>query len=300
MEVTCKKCGKVCDGPHNMKWCVDCKSLVLREWQKEYRARNAKAGTSFVVAVPIEKQCPRCGVTQPSSEFGVAKDRPNGLQTYCHKCCNEISKERKAAGKDQRESVVMTAQCVLCGETFEYSARSSSTVCVRVRAHTHRKYCSDACRREAARQQSQQEDARRHKLVRCTCIECGKTFVPEYLNKHRSYCSDTCMNRRLRRVGKSSRRARARGAGVVERIDPVFILSRDGWRCYVCGCKTPRRLRGTTEQNAPEVDHVIPLARGGAHNERNLKCICRQCNQQKSDRMLWEIGADVALQYSLL
>lgn len=45
-----------------------------------------------------------------------------------------------------------------------------------------------------------------------------------------------------------------------------------GNRCWVCGGP------------GKEVDHVKPLAKGGAHILCNLRPICRSCNAQKADR----------------
>lgn len=88
-----------------------------------------------------------------------------------------------------------------------------------------------------------------------------------------------------RKAEKAKRKALIRGASVAEPINPDFILERDNYRCYICGIKTPKKLRGTYEDNAPEVDHIIPLSKGGLHVESNLRCSCRKCNGLKSDRV---------------
>ena len=92
---------------------------------------------------------------------------------------------------------------------------------------------------------------------------------------------DICSDRALGRIAKATRRARLRGVVGGDRIDPITILDRDKWRCQKCGIKTPRGLRGTINDNAPEVDHLIPLSLGGEHKETNLQCLCRKCNQGK-------------------
>ena len=75
---------------------------------------------------------------------------------------------------------------------------------------------------------------------------------------------------------------RAKRAGVVcEMIDPIDILNRDNWHCQMCGCATPKKLRGTCEPNAPELDHLISLARGGSHTPANVRGVCRACNLLK-------------------
>jgi 5-methylcytosine-specific restriction endonuclease McrA len=88
-----------------------------------------------------------------------------------------------------------------------------------------------------------------------------------------------------RRADKARRKAMQRGriAGA-ERFDPLEILARDGWCCHICGVKTPKRLRGTYDDRAPELDHIIPLALGGEHSRLNTACACRKCNREKADR----------------
>lgn len=33
---------------------------------------------------------------------------------------------------------------------------------------------------------------------------------------------------------------------------------------------------------AEEVDHILPLSRGGTHDERNLQSVCKSCHSRKS------------------
>ncbi|WP_442942108.1 HNH endonuclease [Nonomuraea sp. NBC_00507] len=50
-----------------------------------------------------------------------------------------------------------------------------------------------------------------------------------------------------------------------------LVLSRDGHRCYVCH-----------QLGAGEVDHIVPVARGGTHDMSNLAAICKSCHEIKS------------------
>ena len=54
------------------------------------------------------------------------------------------------------------------------------------------------------------------------------------------------------------------------------ILQRDGFRCVVCRVKGKLTL-------ADEVDHIMPLERGGTDDAVNLQSICRTCHVDKSN-----------------
>ncbi len=56
----------------------------------------------------------------------------------------------------------------------------------------------------------------------------------------------------------------------------AFIMERDSFTCRRCGRKAP---------DVPlAVDHIVPVAKGGAAEETNLQTLCRDCNAGKSDR----------------
>lgn len=127
--------------------------------------------------------------------------------------------------------------------------------------------------------------------------ECGCKFL-RMRHDHRyggsfDYCNQCRERKRLkaarrnRRTAKAVRRARMARAGVVERVDPIDVLNAFNWTCYICKKKTPKRLRGTYDDRAPEVDHIVPLSKGGNHTFANLACACRKCNGDKSDNEMF-------------
>ena len=140
------------------------------------------------------------------------------------------------------------------------------------------------------------------------CVVCDDLFVPpKTLGAQTSFCSDVCRQlkvksnkkkaRRLARrkgaVPNGSARKRAKHYGVrYEPIKPLVVLERDGWKCRVCGCDTPKHLRGTFEDNAPELDHIIPISQSGPHLYSNMQILCRTCNILKSDMNMDEFLAE--------
>lgn len=60
------------------------------------------------------------------------------------------------------------------------------------------------------------------------------------------------------------------------------VLQRDDHRCAYCG------------GNADTVDHVQPRSRGGRHEWTNVVAACARCNHRKADRLLDELGWELA------
>lgn len=92
-----------------------------------------------------------------------------------------------------------------------------------------------------------------------------------------------------RRRAKAKRRALKRGAGITSGVDPFVVFKRDAWKCQICGCSTPKRLRGLNKSNSPELDHIVPISKGGQHTYKNTQCLCRSCNSAKSDKVLGQL-----------
>lgn len=207
--------------------------------------------------------------------------------------------------------------CQVCGVEF-YKPLSLIT-----RANGGvRKYCSMACynrtdrnadkrgvpkTEEAKRKLSENRERRQRGAthwhwqgggVQRLCLHCGATFVvsnkvPKALRPHKQFCAAACWNawrktqarlpKGLPRVADAAQRQRARraGAAVVEVIDRGVIIERDGSICYLCNA--------TVDDDEIELDHVVPLSRGGVHTADNLRVTHRRCNRAKCAKLLSEM-----------
>lgn len=196
------------------------------------------------------------------------------------------------------------AWCPGCGEEF------ASRMCGGARMRFCSRHCVDAhskrittevraiqrigarLRAEAARIRRAQREASaktatviRYAQVR-PCVRCGAGVrSAQAMGKPRDRC-DACRaekNAEVKRIGNMVRRARTKGR-TADRVDPIRVFERDGWRCNYCKRATPRELRGTLNPIAPELDHFVPLAMAGDHTYDNVVCACRQCNQEKGSQ----------------
>ena len=79
---------------------------------------------------------------------------------------------------------------------------------------------------------------------------------------------------------QAAARRKARKLGnECEPVSYVAILAKWGMVCHICG-------GGITARADLHFDHVIPLARGGAHAERNIRPSHSFCNLSKGARLL--------------
>ena len=51
------------------------------------------------------------------------------------------------------------------------------------------------------------------------------------------------------------------------------VFKRDGYRCRECGA--------SKEETSLEIDHILPVAKGGTNDIDNLQTLCRECNRMK-------------------
>lgn len=176
----------------------------------------------------------------------------------------------------------------------------------------HAIYCSDHCRHEMRlkKRKARPNKSGEHRLHPKNCKACDKLFYI-HSDNDKFLCSRACQKlwakmkrppiffslyRKARGQWEPTsfdslypehnfshgkvRRLKIRITNV-ERVSLVKVLKRDGWICQICGEPTPQELRGTRDPRAPEVDHIVPVAKGGRHVYSNLQCACHQCNHKK-------------------
>lgn len=265
--------------------------------------------------------CAHCGSViahRINKTTGLPSKAP---RKFCNKRCTEgWHRVRHDLGRD-RSSKPRTLTCIGCHREVVRRVRGGRS--------DAGKFCTKACALQDKIRLSEEAKALRLMLRRqrkadkqaaaamkatavdmVPCCVCSTSMArPKFGWANRSCCSDACREvryaearRRLllsdagrarKRKAKAKRRAVERGHKA-DNIDPLRVFSRDGWRCHLCGCRTPESLRGSHAPKAPELDHVITLADGGQHTWGNVACACRACNQAKGARSSGQLGFDLA------
>lgn len=292
----CDKCGADFEGGKGKKYCsAGCRPSnpsarwalwnshnyyspcrVCGEWFEHKRKRM---NCSRLCASKVEHICECCGAPRMilKSAFKTVK--------YCRTCANKyrwVDRQYPEGVQSKADRAYVVAAryrehckagyrlvtCPYCQALFKPGA--------------NRKYCSDLCTTKV------------HGGIGCEdsfpCTECGTTFTRKVtVGSRPTICSAECRKeskKRHKRKAKAGRRKYIKDHPSTQSIDPYEVFERDGWICVACGCDTPKSLRGSYDDNAPELDHVIPISRGGMHIMSNLQCLCRLCNQLKGDRSM--------------
>lgn len=138
------------------------------------------------------------------------------------------------------------------------------------------KFCSTAC----VKRRIQVLEPRQHVV----CPECEDIFLQKQHGQ--VFCCILHQRRYRNRIRMRARRAAGDNGRSRGMFDPLVVLDRDGWSCYLCGDPTPRDLRGTVHPRAPEIDHIVPKSRGGLDSYENTRACCRRCNLAKGSKLL--------------
>ena len=97
------------------------------------------------------------------------------------------------------------------------------------------------------------------------------TFEPDVIEQFLSYLNDKVTNKRTVKHQRSLMTKQLR----------EHIKERDHYSCCYCGNST---------YNEPnlllEIDHIIPVSKGGLTEESNLQTLCWKCNRAKSNKLI--------------
>lgn len=188
------------------------------------------------------------------------------------------------------------ADCIICGNSFGWDHRRG----------TPRNTCGEECRREKNRKRLEEYRGKNRKRSeeynrnnrekvnkanrewrlknREKDIERKRKYRSENLAKIREYEA----NRRVRDPLKikqydNNRRARKKAA-FVEDVDPFLLALKHGGECGICGGKINLGL-SRPHPLSMQVDHIIPLSKGGEHSYANCQPAHASCNYQKGTKL---------------
>lgn len=139
--------------------------------------------------------------------------------------------------------------------------------------------CRNAINRESYYRNRKQISERRKLRPKESLVktrESTANWIKENPERARQLWSDWAKNNPQKIKDKNSkRRARKRNSGVFLITDKELDKLAKG-ACFYCG------------REGGEIDHVVPLARGGRHSIGNLVSCCKRCNRSKGAKLITE------------
>lgn len=241
--------------------------------------------------------CQKANAYQRKSPFlGVVEGK-----RYC-RFCKEVKEITEFKGKLNGQGRMSYGRCNPCLDQYEFERRRKAGRGIfqpappppPLKSHIYIRTCPITNALFVARQHNAvfhpsltDEEIYNWRLVKAikvkpthVCKDCGVEFKA-HKTKH-GLCVK-CANRAARNKAKAIRRSRKNHVGH-EIVIPFKVFDRCNWVCTYCGKHTPKNMRGKHEHNSPELDHIVPLSKGGKHTYLNTTLACRSCNHKKSDK----------------
>lgn len=241
---------------------------------------------------------------------GIVFEAHNKRTRFCSRKCKDVA-YRRSKGQDSRLEP-LHIKCVICGkefDTFNPSKKTCSIECsrenerIRKRKHERNRnrnryerswdeYIGSLQEQTKQKKEIEKVEKKWNKAIHTVereCVECGKAFYCLDSSNQKT-CSKECSKRH-------SNRSKDKRIPKEQIIDSDITLSklykRDKGICYICNTecdfnswaisKTGNKYPG---DKYPEIEHVIPISRGGMHSWENVRLACRRCNAEKSDNII--------------
>jgi hypothetical protein len=262
---------------------------------EQYQKRKARKGT-LCAKCKTEKQkqdgyvrqlktCEACG--NPFSRR-VYPNRESG-RACSRECGWKLLRMDKAAGKQQtrikRENakasrlVGSLCPCCICDLHFVPDNSQVNT-------------CSRGCKRELQlRKIIAIHYGSYEAWLNKRCADCSG-LVEETGSKRRykgQYCLScaSIRNQASKKAAKYKRRRLANGVTAKHPSKEILkgiaeMIRNAGHKCSLCGLMMTRDCDPNSDRHI-ELDHKVPLSRGGTDTFDNIRAVCRKCNGLKSD-----------------
>jgi 5-methylcytosine-specific restriction endonuclease McrA len=243
------------------------------------------------------KRCPKCQETKPVADFHKNKRNADGLTSYCKPCWNEYTRQQAVKHRDRKNAQNAKYEREHAEERRAYRAawRKANAERIKARNAAYREANRETLRAKgreyaaanrgrlkaqyAANPEPAKERARRWQLANAERVrQKNRNWREANPDKYREHM----------RLGRSRRRARLASL-------PDYVITTGDVRRLLAGPCAVADCANTDIQ----IDHIIPIARGGSHGIGNLQPLCSSHNQSKGARLWIEFRVHLALKERL-
>lgn len=225
------------------------------------------------------KRCTDCGVEKRREEFVKDRRAKGGIAGRCKTCHNERTAAWRKANPDYHNNYYLANR----GEVRQYTqvidGKKPCLTCGRLKRLDEYNTGNGVGGRSPHCRECQKKAYRENPYPGRERAKKTREQNPEYMRlwraSNRERVNESDARRKLRLLGQNVGHSADYMAAVCAtlREEP----------CDYCG------------GSGGEVDHVVPLTRGGLHHPQNLAPCCRACNSSKGNRLLSEWDGPPAL-----
>lgn len=242
------------------------------------------------------KPCTGCKKDLAREFYSASKHTSDGLQVRCKECQRDYRarnadaiRARKAKRYEENVDIERARNAerykANSGQRKAQAAKYKRENAERVKqaAAAFRKANRDSIRaKDLSYRQAHAEERKRWQA------EYSKNNAERYRLNARAWAARNPHKVRALRIGKRASKFNT-GRGDDRPIVAFcqWLLSADSIACYWC--------QETTEAAGRQVDHIIPLQKGGPHSVGNLCVSCASCNSRKGSKLPEEFAGQAEL-----
>lgn len=216
------------------------------------------------MSTPESKPCTRCGETKPLSEFYKDRGKP---VAQCKDCKKATIYAKREADPEALRAYQRQWHADNREKRQEQAKAHRNRNLEAIRKADRERWARDRDKRAQQKRESYLRHRERHRVERAWANNPKvKAAAEKWREANRAKVLEYARTARYKR--------RALMAELyVEDVPLDDILLRDVGICGIC---TQPVMESTVE-----LDHIIPLAAGGAHERTNIQLAHRSCNRQK-------------------
>jgi 5-methylcytosine-specific restriction endonuclease McrA len=206
------------------------------------------------------KKCSKCGEVKPatSEHFNQEKSAPDGLQRWCKSCQSAAFREWQTANRAKRNEAQRRWATTPQGQAQDKRWRLANrdSLFQQKRAYRAKTLAYRSAKWQTYYAANKQRLHSNKRVYRAANPEKAKGWV---------------------RIASARRRAHevnAEGMHTLNDIKAQYKAQKG--KCYYC----KKRVGDTYE-----VDHVVPISRGGSDGPENIVIACFACNRAKHDKL---------------
>lgn len=232
----------------------------------------------------ISKKCTNCDKTKDISMFGKRKSSKDGLNNSCKVCSSNYMKEYQKKNeeilKEYRKEYVVKNKEKRKEYRNEYNKKNKLKISDDKKKFYRKNKKKIGQKSKEHRENNKEYYVKYNKSYRCDNKEYLSKYKKEYGKTEvgRMSILNACHKRRDIKFSKSD------GTIPQHMNYPLTkelqdLLDRQDNKCNNCKCKISR------EKKNIQLDHHIPISRGGHHSISNVVFLCNACNLTKGAKV---------------